>query len=238
LAALLVAVFVSSAPAADKGITKEQADAILNELKEMHKQLDKLIELQVNPAKGGPAVLKLKFAPGAPMLGKAGAPITIVEFLDLQCPYCKRFEDTTFASIRKELIETGKVRYVSVDFPLEMHTNAKPAAVAAHCAGEQGKFWELRDLLLQNASNLGAEAILNHAKAVGLDQNAFAACLKAGKYSAQIDAGEREALELGVEGTPSFLVGKSAPGGVEGTLVVGSLPFSAFEAAIQKIEAK
>src|SRR5437762_3126760 len=107
------------------GITRQQADAILNELREIRQQLEKGIKVQgaapAAPAAAPPANVTLKIAPDSQMLGDKNAPLTMVEYLDLQCPFCKRYEDTTFAEIRKKLIDTGKLRYYSRDFPLDMH---------------------------------------------------------------------------------------------------------------------
>ena len=80
----------------------------------------------------------------APMLGRADAPVTLVEFSDYQCPFCQRFFATTLSALKKHYVDTGKVRYVFRDFPLDqMHPQARKAAEAAHCAGEQGKYWEI-----------------------------------------------------------------------------------------------
>jgi protein-disulfide isomerase len=110
------------------------------------------------------------------MLGDQNAPLTVVEYIDLQCPFCKRFHDATFAEIRKNLIDTGKLRYYSRDYPLEMHPFAMKAAVATRCAAEQGQFWRMREVLVTNAANLAPDAILGYAKTAGLDTVAFGPC--------------------------------------------------------------
>ena len=87
----------------------------------------------------------------APMLGRADAPVTLVEFSDYQCPFCQRFFATTLSAIKKHYVDTGKVRYVFRDFPLDqLHRQARKAAEAVHCAGDHGKYWEMHDLLFQN----------------------------------------------------------------------------------------
>src|SRR2546425_3089506 len=87
----------------------------------------------------------------APSLGRADAPVTLVEFSDFQCPFCGRFFATTLPALKKDYIDTGKLRYVFRDFPLDqLHPHARMAAAAAHCAGEQGKYWDMHDVLFQN----------------------------------------------------------------------------------------
>jgi protein-disulfide isomerase len=226
---------------AAQGISREQADAILTELREMRALLEKLVKAQANARPGAPAppeVVSVKLPPGSEMMGSKDAPYTMVEYIDLQCPFCKRFEETTFAQIRKDLIATGKLRYYSRDFPLDMHPFAMKAAVATHCAAEQGQFWHMRDLLVSNASKLSAEAISGYAKTAGLNMDAFGACLASGKYDAAIRESISEGTNAGVQGTPSFLLGKSTPDGVTGSLVVGALPYPLIEAEMKKLEAK
>jgi protein-disulfide isomerase len=228
--------------AAADGITREQADAILTELKEMRSLLEKLVSAQANakpPVPAPPPIVSVNVPPGTQMLGSKDAPYTMVEYIDLQCPFCKRFEDVTFAEIRKNLIDTGKVRYYSRDFPLtEIHPNAMKAAVATHCAAEQDQFWKMRDLLVSNATNLGTEAIIGYAKTAGLDASTFSTCLASTKYDTAIKESIREGASAGVQGTPSFVLGKSTPGGVTGSVVVGALPYPMIEAEMRKLEAK
>ncbi len=103
-------------------------------------------------------------------IGQENAPLTMVEFTDYQCPFCRRFESETFAQLKKNYIDTGKVRFVSRDLPLEFHPNAPRAAIAVRCAGEQHKFWEMHDAIMQDtATDLGPDAILKYAQKVSLD---------------------------------------------------------------------
>ncbi len=226
---------------AETGITRQQGDAILTELREMRLLLDKLVKLP-GAAPSAPAAppvnVTVKIAPGAEMLGDKNAPLTMVEYIDLQCPFCKKYDETTFAEIRKNLIDTGKLRYYSRDFPLDMHQYATKAAVAAHCAAEQGQFWRMREVLVTNAANLAPDAILGYAKTAGLDAGRFASCFASTKYDAAIRGGISEGSSVGVQGTPSFVVGKSTPDGVTGTVVVGAVPFASIEAELKKLEAK
>ena len=104
-----------------------------------------------------------------PFLGKADAPLTLVMFTDYQCPFCSRFETQTLPEIKKQYIDTGKLRFVVRDLPLPFHPNAPKAAEAAHCAEEQGKYWELREKLVNNGDKLDAKLLPDYAKQVGLD---------------------------------------------------------------------
>jgi protein-disulfide isomerase len=98
-----------------------------------------------DPASAGrdprPDEVRLALQPDELALGRAGAPLTMVEFTDYQCPYCRRFQAEVWPQLKREYIDTGKLRYIARDLPLQFHASAAPAAEAAHCAGEQGKFW-------------------------------------------------------------------------------------------------
>src|SRR5579863_5020357 len=92
-------------------------------------------------------------------LGRPDAPLTVVEFTDYQCPYCRRFHAESWPRFKRDWIDTGKVRFIVRDLPLEIHSAARPAAQAAHCAGEQGQFWRMHDLLLGVHADLSASGI-------------------------------------------------------------------------------
>ena len=109
--------------------------------------------------------------------------------------------------IEKDYIDTGKIKYTFMDFPLPMHGQAMKASEAALCAGDQGKFWEMRDRLFANQNALAPEALLKHAEALGLDAAQFKECLDSGKQAAQIKATMAEGQKAGITGTPGFLLG-------------------------------
>lgn len=169
-----------------------------------------------------------------PALGAADAPVTIVEFLDYECPYCQRFAQDTFPLLKKHYIDTGKVRYIGRDFPLARHARARPAAIAAACAGEQGHYWEMRHALLEQAGRLRDEDIAAHTATLELDRTQFAACVADPKHAARLDADYREARALGVGATPSFLVGPSAGAVAQGRILQGDEDFPAFEAVLAR----
>jgi protein-disulfide isomerase len=223
-----------------EGMTRDQADAILNELKSIH-------QLLLNPpatraAAAAPASVaaneKVKMSVGAGWysMGREDAPVTMVEFTDYQCPFCRRFETGSFAQLKKEYIDTGKVRFVSRDLPLEFHPNAPGAAVAARCAGEQNKFWEMRDaMMLDTATDLGPESILKYGQKTNLDMTAFSACLKDKKFTEAIKKDTTDAGSLGISGTPSFVIGKTAKDEIAGVRIVGAVPFTVFDSTIKEM---
>ncbi len=165
--------------------------------------------------------VRVDVAADGPSLGPENAPVTIIEFSDFQCPYCR----ATGPMIDQVKAEYGdKVRVVFRDFPLEFHERAVPAAIAAHCADAQGKFWPMHDLLFANQEALDDTSLLGYGGQIpGLDIAAYGACLKRGDRT-KVDANERAGDDAGVEGTPAFFV--------NGILVSGVLPYEEFKAII------
>jgi protein-disulfide isomerase len=167
------------------------------------------------------------------VLGDPKAPVTLVEFTDYQCPFCRKFESDSFARLKKDYIDTGKVRFVHRDMPLEFHPNAEPAAEAAHCAGRQKKFWEMHDALVQDPSaDLSQQAILNDAQKIGLDSASFKACIEARPFADSIRKDAADANTLGVSGTPSFIIGKTGSDKIDGVRIVGVVPYAVFDRTI------
>src|SRR5262249_25457475 len=133
---------------------------------------------------------------------------------------------------------TGKLRYISRDFPLDFHPQAMSAARAARCAGEQGKFWDMRMSLMRNANLLSPDYITKTAADLRLDTKAFAVCTASNKYDADIQSQTAEGVKIGVGGTPTFVVGKTAPTSLEGPMIVGALPYATFDAKLRELSAK
>ena len=159
-----------------------------------------------------------------PALGSASAPVTIVEFSDFQCPFCQRVAPT-LKQVRDKYGD--KVRIVWKDFPLtQIHPQAFKAGEAAHCAGEQGKFWEYHDRLFANQQMLQVDDLKQHAGAVGLDAAKFAACLDTGKYGERVRDGVAQGTRLGVNSTPTIYI--------NGRLLSGAQPFEQFAAIIDE----
>lgn len=218
----------------EPGITRSQADAILNELRQIRKILE---QARQAPAAGDSEALPkatVKLGAGR-SLGRSDAPITIVEYTDFQCPFCRRFHLNTFPELRNKYIDTGRVRFFSRDLPLNFHANAMRAAEAARCAADQNQFWPMRDLLSANADKLAEADIYGYAASLKLDAAAFRACLSSGKHKQDISADLKEASTVGISGTPSFVVGKTTAEGVDGVVVVGAQPLEAFENVFKQI---
>jgi len=210
---------------------QQQNDEMLRELRAIRMLLERLTANLPAPQPTTGRVTNLK----GYALGRPDAPLTMVEFTDLQCPFCRQFVMTSFDDIRKNWIDTGKLRYISRDFPLDIHAQAMPAARAARCAGEQGKFWEMRLGLMRNANLLSADYITKTAGELKLESKAFAACVAASKYDAEIQAEITEGTKLGVGGTPTFVIGLTTPTAVEGPMVVGALPYPQFDAKLKAL---
>jgi protein-disulfide isomerase len=243
--AMLIAIFPLTASAGDAtaGNIEAQAGnsqtidaAILEELKAIRQVLEKIEKQGLaggrqRPARPTTATVSIS---NKPAMGSDSAPVTVVEFADYQCPYCLRFTKTTFPSLKRDYIDTGKVRWVALNLPLPFHKDARKAAQSAHCAGEQGKFWEMREELFKNPQKLAAEYLPEHAASVGIDVEAFNACLASDRHLADIDQDAKDASEVRLTGTPSFIVGKTASDKITGQVVIGAQPLNVFNAAIKK----
>lgn len=223
-----------------EGMSSSQADAILQELKQIRQLLEKMQSTAALPGAVQPAApsvpdkVSMAMASGWYSIGREDAPVTMVEFADYQCPYCKRFHTDTFAEIKKNYIDTGKVRFISRDLPLDFHPNALKAAQAAHCAGDQGKFWEMRDALISHAEDLGHDSIVKYASGISLNITAFSSCLDGEKYKALLQKEIADAGNLAISGTPTFVLGKVSGDKLIGQRIVGAMPYSAFEGEIKK----
>jgi protein-disulfide isomerase len=154
------------------------------------------------------------------LLGSPSAPVEIVEFADFECPSCGQFATLTEPDVRAKLVNTGQARIRYMDFPLPMHRNTWDASFAAACANEQGKFWQMHDIIFQNQDRWNGEAtsrpkkVLGElAQSLGLDMAKYNACVDSEKYRAQIQANEQEGERRGVNQTPTFMIGdKIYPG--------------------------
>jgi protein-disulfide isomerase len=235
LLAFTAALPLAAQAAADQTpMTRQQGDQMLQELR----LIRQLLERQAKPAppqEEAPTKAKISDLTGVNMLGSKTAPLTIVEYTDYQCPFCQRFHVTAFAELKKAYVDTGKVRFFSKDMPLDFHPNAMRAAMAARCAGEQNKFWELRDVMGANPNSLDMEHIVNFAGDLKMDTTSLRACIDSGKYKDPVQTDVLEAMKIGANGTPTFIVGKSVGNGVDGDLVVGAMPFQMFDSKIKEL---
>ncbi len=157
----------------------------------------------------------------SPFRGPENAPITIIEFSEYQCPFCARVQ----SELQKVLTTYGdKVKLVYRDFPLKIHKDAQRAAEAAHCAGEQGKYWDYHDKLYANIRKLDVASLKKYAQELQLDSQRFDKCLEERKYKSKVEKNVLDGTKAGVTGTPAFFI--------NGRYLSGAKPFSAFKTII------
>jgi protein-disulfide isomerase len=219
-------------------MTRDQANAILLELHEIQQLLTQQVELLGNPATHAtqPVRVRLAVRKDWQTLGEAKAPVTMVEFTDLECPFCRKFHAGTFPLIKTNYIDTGKVRFISLDMPMEGHRHAAKAAEATHCSGDQGKFWEMRDAILSSPKGLADESIFEEfARQFQLDMASFRSCILSNKHQQDIQRDSNEAEELQIGGTPSFVIAPSDEILLSGSLMVGAQSFPDFQLRIDGI---
>jgi len=211
--------------AEEKGAPR-QDDPVLREILSELRQIRQLLEKQrAAPPAEKPVKTATVRVDGAFSIGSKDAPITIVEFADFQCRYCRHFHDTAFVDLKKNYIDTGKVLFVSRDLPLDTHSNALQAAQAGRCSGEQGQYWPMRDRMQSNPDKLDMDHLVSFAQDLKMDAAQFRACVDGGKYTEAIKSDVLAARKIGATGTPSFVIGKNTPEGVEGELIVGAMPY-------------
>jgi protein-disulfide isomerase len=157
--------------------------------------------------------------------------VEVVEFADFECPACGQFAVVTEPDIRRTLVDAGHVRIRYIDFPLPMHKNTWDASLAAACANDQGKFWQMHDALFAQQDRWNGDAtsrprpvIAELAKGIGVDMAKYGACMDAGTHRAKIQAHLTEATRRGIQSTPTFVF--------NGTVVPGALPFDKFRAYV------
>lgn len=172
-------------------------------------------------------------AAGDEYRGDVNAPVTVIEFSDFQCPFCQRHVSETQPILDEKYVDTGKVLWVFKHFPLSIHPQAPAAGVAAECAAEQGKFWEMHEALFNSvdawAIDDPTEIFVGLAGEVGLDTDAFAACLQDEEVAARIQADINEGTEF-VQGTPTFIIVH----GEQGSIIPGALPEADFSQVLDE----
>ena len=172
-----------------------------------------------------------------PVKGNPDAPVTIVEFSDFQCPFCLRFFQQTLPLIEQNYIDTGKIKFVYKDLPLDsLHPNARAAHIAAECADEQEKFWEYHDVLFEKQpqwSSLASSELENtfteFATDMGLQAASFESCMQSPNIADEVNKDTLEAASFGATGTPTFFIGNEKDGFIK---LVGAQPYAAFQRAI------
>jgi protein-disulfide isomerase len=227
---------------AESGDLRQQIETLQKEQKALQDEVSELKEILA------PILARLPkpFRPtdlttaGSPSMGEESAKVVLVEFSDLQCPFCVRFYQDTFPRIVEDYVKTGKARYVAREFPLSnIHPQARRASEAALCANEQDNYWAMRGKIFENRNKLSDEDLLGYAEEVGLDTLAWKACLESNQYSKKVDADMADVRRLGITGTPSFAIGlasDSDPDTFHATkLLQGAVPFQQFQEAMAEV---
>lgn len=194
---------------------------------------------QANPNQPSPTALPsmpLSIA-GAASIGRADAPLTLIEFSDFQCPFCLRHVRETFAKIRASYVDTGKVRYVFRHYPIQsLHAQAWAGARAAECAQRQGKFWELHDRLFANPKQMSDADLEKYAQSEGLNMISFKQCYSDPAVTAKITQDLDDGTRAGVTGTPMFFLGTVENGKVKvARRLNGAVPYASFQQAFDAL---
>ena len=175
---------------------------------------------------------------GEPFRGDAKARVAIVEYSDFDCSFCGKYVKEIYPSIDLNYIKTGKLKYFFRDFPGPKETISMQKAQAARCAGEQGKFWEMHDLLFKLSGNPTGDEWLAHAGSLRLNTNQFQVCVASGKYVENIQRSVASAERMGIHGTPAFLLGTLSEEGdfVRATrTLIGAESFESIKAALDEL---
>ena len=177
---------------------------------------------------------------GYPTLGAKNAPVALIEFADFQCPFCAMFANGPMEQIVHAYVDSGRLKIIYVDYPLSFHPHSMQAAYAAHCAGSQGKFWQMHNSLFADQDHLSASDIDLRAKKIGLNTTEYSKCMAdAAKLDTDMKMSMQFANTIGVQATPTFLLGiasASAPDDVSvKQTIMGAYPYSRYESAIDSL---
>ena len=199
-------------------------------LQEQHLAQPSKLHERPKPSLTSPLLLK-----GEPGLGDANAPLTIVEFSDFECSYCRRFHEQVFPQLKRKYIDTGLVRFVHKDLPLPFHPHALPAAAAARCAGEQNRYWEVYSALFDQQNCLSCKGVLAIAAGQDVDTTKLKICMERKVSIAEINANRSEASLHNIRATPTFVIGPTqSNGSLNGRVIEGALPWDSFSSTIEE----
>jgi protein-disulfide isomerase len=225
---------------------KDEVAALREGQDKMQKDLDDIKKLLQQGSRPAAAPSAKAFTPRTITLGEIAsrgsedAPVTLIEYSDYDCPFCKRHATTVMPTLIKDYIDTGKLRFVMREYPIDrLHPRAPYAAEAALCAGDQGKYWGMHDAMFEDQKANTDEDFQRMAGDLGLDVDAFKACMDSDKFVPQIRAHIVEGQSLGVSGTPSFVVGLTDPKDPDKVnltkFIRGAQPLQAFQSAIDEL---
>lgn len=210
-----------------------QIQAQLNEIKAILQRSPPVAAQAGAPAPGTEVSLA-----GAPVRGAADAPVAVIEYSDFQCPFCARYAASSYPQIIKEYVDTGKLRYAFMSFPLEaLHPLAWRAHIAAACAADEGRFWEMHDRLLAEPKATDIEALLRHAAALGIKSGTFRGCVESERHATDIRRAIANGTALGISGTPTFVIGTVGSDGIVkvAKVISGAKPYAAFKDSIEGV---
>ena len=195
--------------------------------------------LKTSTSKGGGARDGKKFQFSEPLrysVGNPQAKVVLIEYADYECSHCRLFHEVTFPKIKEEYIDKGLLYFMSGNYPLRNNRHSQKAAEASYCAGEQGQYWAMRDLLFENNHTLGSSTFLSLAGQLGLDLQRFQACLDNNLYTTEIQNEKLRAKSFGIRQTPSFILGRPyEDNAVVGDLVTGTRYWTEFKKQINKL---
>jgi protein-disulfide isomerase len=220
---------------------RKDIEALKTRQQALEQQLNQLLAALTQARDPQPQEAPISIA-NAPSRGRSDAKVTMIEFSDFQCPYCGRHYRETMPQIEREYINTGKVRYVFRDFPIDsLHPQSEKGHEAANCANDQGKYWEMWNTLFTKPKPMAHDDLVAHAKSIGLDMPRFTQCLDSGKYTAKVNASVQDAVNLGANGTPIIFFGITEPGSdtVKAVRVLrGAYPYDRFKSTIDALLAQ
>jgi protein-disulfide isomerase len=216
-------------------MTSEQANTLLREFRELRAMYERE-HPRVAPVVAGPGLpqeLTTVSIKDSPSLGRADAPVALVQFIDFECSFCKQAHQTV-QELRARYVETGKLRLVVRNLAMSFHHRAEPAARAALCAHQQHQYWKMHDQLLSLSPALTTENLLGAAEELKLNMDSFRACSETNSFAAEIKRDATEAMATGINGTPTFILGKVNGDKVTGEMIVGAQSLAFFEEEIRK----
>jgi len=239
IAAIAIATFLggySLGTMSDSG-----SDISTEELKEILSEIEINTAPTLQPAQqptqpSAPQVFKVSIDDD-PVKGNPNAPVTVVEYSDFQCPFCSRFFTQTLPQLEENYIDTGKIKFVYKDLPLDsLHPNARATHIAAECADEQGKFWEYHDVLFEKQSEWQSVtssdlqiSLTQYAADLGLQVASFESCMQSPNMADEVNKDTLEAASFGATGTPTFFIGNEKNGFIK---LVGAQPYATFQSVI------
>ncbi|MBW0167514.1 MAG: DsbA family protein [Vulcanococcus sp.] len=171
---------------------------------------------------------------GDPVMGSPSAPVTIVQFSDFECPYCKRFHEETLPKLKQHYIDKGLVRFIHKDLPLPFHQNAHLAATTARCAQEDGKYWEAYQALFSQQNCLNCKGPIAITATTGINRNKLEQCNQDNRIKQAVDINISEAELNGIRATPTFVIGRSNRSMQNGKIIEGAIPWTEFKLAVDR----